>query len=149
MKQMSTEHKFAHECEPGKYLCHSCACVKDVKEFSINPSAKRGHDITCKACRNEKRRGTRQEEGHKTRMKKYGLTPEDYENMLKEQHYSCAICHTHISKLKVRLHVDHCHTTGKVRGLLCVKCNQGIGMFNDDAELLDRAMDYLEQDKMI
>ena len=95
-------------------------------------------------CRNEKRRGNRKEEGRKTVLKQYGLTLDDYDEMLEEQGNSCAICDVHISALPTNLHVDHCHTTGKVRGLLCNKCNAGLGMYNDNPELLYTAIKYLE-----
>ncbi len=64
----------------------------------------------------------------------YGLSPEEYDAMPKE----CAICGT-----TERLVVDHNHTTGEVRGVLCHKHNIGLGFFNDDPTLLLRAVDYL------
>ncbi len=58
----------------------------------------------------------------------YGITPEDYNAMLKAQGNKCALC-----LREVKLHVDHCHTTMKVRGLLCVKCNTSLPLFEDVA----------------
>ena len=81
--------------------------------------------------------------------KSFGITLEDYNNMLKAQNNVCAICSkpetTYDSKhKKVRsLSVDHCHTTGKVRGLLCAHCNHAIGKFNDDISLIQNAINYL------
>ncbi len=75
-------------------------------------------------------------------LSKYGLTQEDYSILLDRQLNKCAICPTEYSENK-KLHVDHCHTTGKVRGLLCSNCNIGIGNFMDSDSLLRRAMDYL------
>jgi hypothetical protein len=75
----------------------------------------------------------------------YGITFSDYMTLLIVQNYSCAICgaaHSEESKYK-RLSVDHCHTTNKVRGLLCRKCNFGLGHFNDNTKLLEAAMNYL------
>jgi hypothetical protein len=72
--------------------------------------------------------------------KTYGLTLEDYEAMLEAQDYGCAICGGQGSR---RLVVDHCHATERVRGLLCDKCNIGLGWFRDDPELMDRAIGYL------
>lgn len=74
----------------------------------------------------------------------YGITLEEYDLMFSNQGGRCAICMKHQDEFKKKLHVDHCHTTGKVRGLLCQKCNQGIGLFNDDKDLLIKASEYLK-----
>jgi hypothetical protein len=74
--------------------------------------------------------------------REYGLTKEDYLEMLKFQNGVCAICCN--PEKKKRLAVDHCHNTGKIRGLLCTRCNTSIGRFNDDVELLQKAIDYLK-----
>ena len=71
---------------------------------------------------------------------RYGIGVEDYEEMYKKQNECCAICGI---KKKTYLDVDHCHTTGKVRGLLCRNCNTGIGKFYEDVKLLTNAISYL------
>ena len=76
--------------------------------------------------------------------KHYGITPAIYEALLIKQHGACAICRKKNLGTR-RLAVDHNHTTGKIRGLLCAKCNSGLGLFNDSVSLLISAMDYLEQ----
>ena len=77
---------------------------------------------------------------------KYGITEDDYTVLLTEQDGKCAICMTDkpTGKWKV-FAVDHCHNTGKVRGLLCNECNRGIGLLKDSPELLQAAKDYLEK----
>jgi len=75
----------------------------------------------------------------------YNITLEDYNRMLIEQNYVCSICKN--TNLKKRLCVDHCHETGKVRGLLCDKCNHGIGLFKDKEELLIEASEYLKKSR--
>ena len=79
-------------------------------------------------------------------MKRYGLKPEEYDAMVEAHNNRCAICDSPPSqkKRKKRLNVDHSHETGKVRGLLCDKCNQAIGLFNEDFKLLTKAISYLE-----
>jgi hypothetical protein len=72
----------------------------------------------------------------------YGISLEEYNSLFDKQGGVCAICSTPPSTR--RLAVDHCHDTGKVRGLLCVKCNAGIGNLNDDVEMLKAAIKYLE-----
>lgn len=79
----------------------------------------------------------------KTALKKYGITPEDYDEMYSKQEGKCAICKSHQLSLKKKLCVDHCHKTGKVRGLLCNNCNLGLGSFKDDKIILETAIKYL------
>jgi hypothetical protein len=77
----------------------------------------------------------------KTHLKtKYGITPEQYDEMLEAQGGGCAICGKPPGK--TALHVDHCHETGRVRGLLCFSCNAGLGQFKHDPELLEAALMY-------
>jgi nitrate/TMAO reductase-like tetraheme cytochrome c subunit len=75
------------------------------------------------------------------------MEPGDYEKRLAEQGGSCAICHQNRSHplADQLLDVDHCHTTGKVRGILCRSCNIGLGHFMTDPALLRAAADYLER----
>lgn len=72
----------------------------------------------------------------------HGLSVEAYENILFSQRGRCAICERVSSK---RLNVDHCHATGKIRGLLCHKCNIAIGMFDDNSRFLKAAIKYLDR----
>lgn len=76
----------------------------------------------------------------------YGITIQDYDDIYIEQGGRCAVCGTHQSKLDRSLAVDHCHSTKIVRGLLCHKCNIGIGCFNDDVNLFKNVVKYLEKD---
>lgn len=70
----------------------------------------------------------------------FGLTTGDYDNLLESQNGVCAICG---KKTKTKLHVDHCHVTGIVRGLLCQRCNAGLGLFCDEPSLMMRAIEYV------
>ena len=73
----------------------------------------------------------------------YGITQEEYDRLLLTQDGHCAICPRKPEDEKFGvLHVDHSHTTGAVRGLLCHKCNTGGGLFNDDPDLLCKAADW-------
>jgi hypothetical protein len=73
--------------------------------------------------------------------KKYGITEEEYEEMLRVQRGGCWICGS--TPKKRRLHVDHSHATGVVRGLLCHRCNRGLQWFSDDWVRLQKAAEYL------
>ena len=75
--------------------------------------------------------------------KKYGITLNDYEEILKSQNRVCAVCQEFCNSGRA-LAVDHCHISGKIRGLLCINCNQGLGKFKDSIKLLDKAIDYLK-----
>ena len=80
----------------------------------------------------------------RSRLKKaFGLTLEEYDELLVKQNDGCGICGRSRSDDGRRLAVDHCHDTGKIRGLLCSSCNMALGMLNDDLELLKKAVDYL------
>jgi hypothetical protein len=72
---------------------------------------------------------------------RYGITPEDYDQMLKEQNGVCAICKV---RKKEKLHIDHDHKTGRVRGLLCGACNRALGLLKDNTDFLNKAIEYLQ-----
>lgn len=75
----------------------------------------------------------------------YGITLEDFKKMEADQGGVCKICGKPPTKNRKRLSVDHCHKTGKIRGLLCVNCNAMIGMAKDGPELLERGIQYLKE----
>jgi hypothetical protein len=74
-------------------------------------------------------------------QRQYGLTAEEFDQMLVGQGGGCAICHESFSK--VHICVDHDHKTGDVRGLLCQKCNTALGLFGDDVVIVALAAGYL------
>ncbi len=80
--------------------------------------------------------------GRKNHLKRYGMTPEDYERLLHQQRGVCAICYK--PPTEAYFVIDHDHKRNKVRGLLHRKCNAGIGQFGDDLALVRRAAEYLE-----
>lgn len=75
--------------------------------------------------------------------KRYGLTPEQVDEMLLAQGGRCAVCQTDNPGART-WHVDHCHGSGRIRGLLCGNCNRGLGLFADDPSVLRAAINYLE-----
>lgn len=74
--------------------------------------------------------------------RKYGITPEPYDALLAEQEGGCAIC-GRPPRSDIALHVDHEHGTGRIRGLLCFRCNNALGDFDDDHDRLAKAVHYL------
>ena len=128
----------------GKYYCPMCKEFKAPSEFNKNPKYTNGLESECRKCR-KKRYKAKYE--RKTVLKsKYGLTLEAFDEMVEKQNGVCAIClKSEVDVLKKRLSVDHCHKTGKVRGLLCSRCNQAIGLMKDDVSSLARAIEYLSK----
>lgn len=138
--------------------CSKCSAPKPVEAFGIDRRS--GKPMPqCKKCRAQKAREWRSkkpgyEKGRYQRVKvrtrerhlvrKYGVTLAAYDAMLRRQGGKCAICHAPESEQhKGVFHVDHCHATGTVRGLLCRGCNHMLGAVRDDAATLQRAIDYI------
>jgi len=79
-------------------------------------------------------------------FERYGITPSDWQTLFEAQGECCAICKSKDAKGNHgTFHIDHCHTTGNIRGLLCDTCNRGLGLFYDNKELLLAAIEYLEE----
>ncbi len=101
---------------------------------------------------NKTRRAYYQRKGFATHLlKTYGITEADYDALIVAQGGKCAICQTSNPMVRsgadARWHVDHDHDTGKVRGLLCFRCNSGLGHFDDDQTRLKQAIEYLAKNK--
>lgn len=76
--------------------------------------------------------------------RKYGITLEQYDQLLEKQNHCCAICERHKSEFKTQLAVDHSHKTGFIRGLLCTACNYRLVAKHEDGDLLRKIADYIE-----
>lgn len=76
-----------------------------------------------------------------SRIRIYGVTKEMYDKMAMKQENKCLICGN-----EFKLYVDHCHKTKEIRGLLCMKCNVGLGNFKDSISNLENAIKYLRRD---
>lgn len=156
--------------------CTVCKEEKTLDSFSPNKKGKQGKHSRCKFCQNNLTREIRQrnkdnEEYKVKRVKEvtdynlknpdkckntklktsFGITLSDFNSMLASQNQLCAICkkpeiHMRAGVLR-QLNVDHCHETGKVRGLLCNGCNTGLGQFKDNIESLYSAIEYLKKNK--
>jgi hypothetical protein len=136
-------------------VCKTCKQEKPLKLFPKNVAYKDGFRPHCIDCRREYENASFHKNKHKRPycyetdkdkklQKAYGIGYAEYLKMLEAQNNSCAICGTTDTGNRKAFHVDHCHTTGKVRGLLCSNCNTGIGNLRDDVALLHRAIDYLK-----
>ena len=145
-------------------------CQKDLPEDSFHNSIgwASGKVPHCKACEKERKRksylkerehrvakakeyywGNREKSRANGIQRRYGLSWDDYLTLFNKQKGCCVICSSPLELFGSDKHlvaqVDHCHTTNKVRGLLCTKCNTGLGNFRDSPELLKNAARYLKE----
>ena len=120
--------------------CTVCGVEKSIPEFIVNKTAKRGYTPKCRECYN-RIRIRHPFEIRSNVLRPYGLTVQDYDTMYENQKGLCLICEKPFEVLCV----DHCHTTNKVRGLLCTSCNIGLGHLKDDTRILQQAIKYLER----
>ena len=151
--------------------CSSCYLELPVAEFNKQSKRPDGLNITCKSCMKERHAKRYQDpsvrerilessarwrernpdaDANKTLKRKYGITLEQYDKLFAAQGGVCALCkRAETTKRRKkgegreRLAVDHCHDTGRVRGLLCFKCNTAIGSLGDTEEDAKRVVEYL------
>jgi hypothetical protein len=76
---------------------------------------------------------------------RYGISQAEFKAILKKQNEACALCDKPLKLKSKSVHIDHCHNSKVVRGVLCAKCNVGIGRFGDNTEGVLRALAYLER----
>ena len=135
-------------------ICSVDEYVVDGKSlyFTKDKQKKYGFRMQCKECRSiiSKEWKSKNENiiniknASRRMVARYGISIQDYNNMLKNQDGVCAICGTSkLSKNKSRFAIDHCHHTGIVRGLLCTNCNSGIGKLKDNPDIVIKAYNYL------
>lgn len=143
--------------EEGR-LCSKCRRRKSEEEFPLNRSTYDGHAVYCKPCaakdaRERQRAETQEQREHKRRYSRrydikrnYGIPFETVAALLADQNNQCAICFSQIDLLAKRSGcVDHDHGTKKIRGILCVKCNAGIGQFCEDVNRMESAIRYIKR----
>ena len=121
--------------------CIHCNKEKHEQSFHISGNGKRGN--VCHACKQKRYLSSNPEQKKKTNRRKhlresYNMSIADYQELYDLQSGLCAICN-----LELKLYVDHCHNTGKIRGLLCNKCNSGIGFLQDDPKIIAKALSYV------
>ena len=144
-------------------ICNTCGNEKPLSDFSKDKSTHGGLRNRCRKCMSAiyKAHYAANQEYHKQRSREwgiknpvkrrragkncelrklYGISLSQYEEMIAQQSGKCKIC----DLLMPLPYVDHCHVTGKVRGLLCAGCNTGLGGFRDSPRLLHRAVGYLD-----
>lgn len=126
--------------EAAAKTCSSCRAEKPKTAFYKAPKNGDGRSSHCKACMDRAQRD-------RTLRRKYGISAGEYATLAAAQNGLCRICLNPPPPEQRGLVVDHCHSTGAVRGLLCNNCNALLGMAADDATRLRRAIDYLERSR--
>ena len=130
--------------------CSKCKEEKSFCQFQKRARERDGLHRLCKSCISEQNRNYYTPAKNRARnlKKSYGITVELYDSMYEEQNGVCKICGNPESTIRQgavqSLAVDHCHDTGKIRGLLCNCCNRAIGMLGDNVTILRNAIQYLE-----
>lgn len=119
----------------GHKFCRGCRTVLPLSAWSARSTTKDGYAFRCRACMAGADRA-------KHLIRTYGLTVSEVDRLLESQGGTCAICCT-----SPAVHVDHDHSTGKVRGILCFRCNAALGQFGDDPRVLRRAARYLDRSR--
>lgn len=128
-------HPEAWNLQQQRYRKYRAACVVNGKSAQRTRKWRRSNP--------ERARELHRKSERKRKLKRYGLTELQYNDMLAKQNNLCAICFCE-NKTTRDWHVDHCHTTGKVRGILCHHCNLLLGNARDNQMILNSASKYLE-----
>lgn len=140
--------------EAGSRVCRVCEIRQDMSQFRYTNKNRTARRRVCNGCFGKQNKSWVQANRESVRANSfryklktaYGLTEEQYDDMLALQDGRCLICRREFaSDRRLVPHVDHCHETGRVRGILCFTCNTGIGKFNDNIEWLEAAIAYLKE----
>lgn len=125
--------------------CIGCLVEKELQEFYLNKTGY--YNPYCKPCNKIRTRDYRRKNTHAHYLRKvkgkFKISKEDYLILHDKHNGNCAICFKNNDGR--RLSIDHCHETGKIRGLLCRKCNLALGYFSDNVEYLKKAILYLQE----
>ena len=129
-----------------RYSCKVCWTIRQKKYNKQTKEEKREKSIARRSNWSDERRALESEKRYDRQLRrKYGITIEEYYLMLEDQQGGCKICSTKQPDGMGRFHVDHCHVTNKVRGLLCSTCNLMLGKVKDSIEILTSAIKYLRE----
>ena len=152
-------------------MCRRCFVEKPHSDFNKDASAADKLKYICRPCDREMQRLNRLQRGDRVRKwqrdwrhrnlskarsgdarshlkracARYGMTVEDYLTVLHTQDSKCAICRTPQSEFSRRFAIDHCHTSKKFRGLLCLNCNTALGLFKDSPSIMQQAILYIKR----
>lgn len=128
----------------GRKWCPGCSTAKPFDEFWGNKRRVDGRQPHCTACMKERAQAhnAKPETKHRRRVERYGISPEQFDEMMRRQAGGCAACGYELQGGRMT-HIDHCHASGAVRGLLCLPCNLALGYLKDDPERIQGLLAYL------
>jgi len=136
------------QIDKGTKCCSVCKETKDITSFVAKKDTKCGRGSICKKCNSYRSRQWCEDNKDKRNANRYNLTTDEYYSIYKKQESKCGICGVFV-KLGGKGHgagyVDHCHNTGKVRGILCHNCNIAIGLLKDNITTLYSAIKYIKE----
>ena len=136
------DHSIALRTEnPNKWIIQCKFCGKEHEQSSRNIQNNQ-KSMSCENYKPPNWSGL--ERADNIMRKQYGISLEQFNQLLEIQNNECAICKKSLDSLKRRMNIDHDHETNKVRGLLCTGCNTGLGHLGDNIEGLKIAVAYLE-----
>lgn len=132
--------------EYGRYMCKTCWNLRQKKynKQTKEEKAAKAKDRQSKWS-NERKLAEKEKSYRRSLKTKYDLSLEEYNTMLLKQNHRCKICNSPNAKGRGCMHVDHCHETGKIRGLLCARCNLLLGKAEDNISILTSAIEYLKE----
>ena len=129
----------------GKH-CSKCGEYKSLNDFYKRKKSVDGLNGMCIACVKQWKNENKDKIRNCEYLSRYGITLSEYEEMLRSQDNRCATCNKHQTEVHRKiLHVDHCHETGQVRGLLCRSCNVALGFVEDSEDTLTEMILYLRK----
>ena len=141
-----------HRCSPNcewhgeNKRCRGCLTVKPADAFVRDKRSPDGRSARCRECRAHSRRAENPEKNRARFLTwKYGMTQADFDRLMMLQSGRCALC-GELPRKERSLHIDHDHTTGAIRGLLCSPCNTSIGLLKEDPRIAIRIARYLTGD---
>tara|TARA_B110000902_G_C14200061_1_gene547391 strand:- start:51 stop:593 length:543 start_codon:yes stop_codon:yes gene_type:complete len=124
----------------GYKECGKCNSIKSLDKFSSDKSTVTGLTSTCKNCKVKYNTGNKEAIKRTVTKRRYNINDIEYDELSGVN--NCQICSEGVKG--ITKHIDHCHMTGRVRGILCRKCNLALGHFNDNETSLKRAIEYLK-----
>lgn len=136
--------------------CRRCGETKSREDFYNAPAARDGKQVTCKMCdkkanaiwqrmNSDKCKAKSLKWRNKVKYRGIEISSEERQVLFLKQEGRCAICQKHETEFARKLAVDHDHKTNKIRGLLCLLCNRGLGLFKDDTVRFQSAIAYLNK----
>jgi hypothetical protein len=147
-KAIKPKSEFYEVRRKGKTVRLTARCKKCTCEDTAYAKKSEAAKLSSKQASMRWKQRNLEKVKNKELEREYGITLDDYQKLVENQNGKCGICEKEVANSKRKgLYVDHCHKSSKVRGLLCQKCNQGLGLFDDSIVFLAKAIQYLKRNE--